>query len=372
MKKELNMQVKKTVCRGRRGWELDNGTLKLVMLEGGGHLASLMHRERPNVNPFWVPIWKTIEPWTYRPGDAARYEARLLASLCGHNLCLGWFGQPSDAEKRAGMGGHGEAPVARWRLVKKSAGPREVVLVCRCDLPVAAMRFTRTVRMCKGSSSVQIREEIDNLTRRDQPFTMCEHVTFGPPFLKKGVTLFDMPATEAHTFPDAFSTLQRLKADAAFRWPKAPRAKGGKVDLRTIGSETRKSSDFSTQLIDPRRDDAWFSAVNPEQGVMMAYVWKRSDFPWVGNWEENYERAIKPWSNRSLTRGMEFANTPFPQGLRRAVDRGTFQGQPTFQWLPAREKVTMDYEILSGPVARDCKGVRDIRRSDGGWDVLFR
>ena len=366
------MQIRNVVQRGRRGWELDNGTLKLVMLQGGGHLSSLIHRERAGLNPLWVPIWRTIEPWTYRPKDAARYEAALLASICGHNLCLGWFGQPSDAEQRAGLGGHGEAPVVRWHLVKKAVGRREIALTCRCDLPVAAMRFTRTVRMRRNSAAIQIREEIASLSRRDQPFTMCEHVTFGPPFLKKGVTLFDMPATEAHTFPGTFSGQQRLKADAAFRWPKGPRAGGGTVDLRTIGAETRRSSDFSTQLMDVQREDAWFSAVNPEAGLMVAYLWKRADFPWVGNWEENYERKIKPWVNKSLTRGMEFANTPFPQGLRRAVDRGVFQGVPTFRWLPAREKVTLDYEILAAPVARECRGVRDIRRTEKGVEVVFR
>lgn len=372
MKKEATMRIAKTVFRGRKGWEIDNGTLKLVMLEGGGHLASLVHRERPGVNPLWVPIWKTIEPWTYRPQDAARYEAALLASICGHNLCLGWFGQPSAAEAKAGMGGHGEAPVARWRLLRKAVTRREAVLACQCVLPVAAMKFTRTVRMRKGSDTIQVREEIVSLARRDLPFTMCEHVTFGPPFLAKGVTLFDMPATEGHTFPGAFSGLQRLKADTAFRWPKGPRAKGGTVDLRTIGRETPKSSDFSTQLMDPAREDAWFSAVNPDRGLAVAYVWKRRDFPWVGNWEENYERKIKPWVNKSLTRGMEFANTPFPQGLRKAVDRGAFHGEPTFRWLPAREKVVVDYSILARPVDQGCRGVKDIRRDGATLAVDFR
>ena len=366
------MHVRATVSGGRKGWELDNGALNLVTLQGGGHLASLTHCDRPDVNPFWVPAWKTIEPWAYRPADAARYESRLLASICGHNLCLGWFGGPSDAEAKAGLNGHGEAPVARWTLKKKTVNARGVTLVSGCELPAAQMRFTRTLQMPTGASCIRVQEEIVSLSRRDLPFTMCQHVTFGPPFLEKGVTLFDMSATEGHTFPGSFSGTQRLKQDASFRWPKGPGAKGKQVDLRTFGRDVRVSSDFSTQLMDPAREDAWFSAVNPDKGLLVAYMWKRQDFPWLGNWEENYERKIKPWGGKSLTRGMEFTNTPFPEGLRKAVDRGHFHGQPTFRWLPARERLTIAYDIMVQPVERDCRGVKEIRRLDEAFEITFR
>ena len=88
--------------------------------------------------------------------------------------------------------------------------------------------------------------------------------------------------------------------------------------------------------MDPRRSDAWFSAVNPKQGLMLAYVWKRADFPWIGNWEQSYGRKESPWDGKSLTRGMEFTNTPFPVSLREAVDMGRFQGEKTFRWLTAK------------------------------------
>ena len=93
---------------------------------------------------------------------------------------------------------------------------------------------------------------------------------------------------------------------------------------------------------------------------MVAYVWRRADFPWVGIWEENRDRKELPWNGKSLTRGMEFSNTPFPSGLRKAVDRGRFQGQPTYRWLAAREKIAYDYAILACPVEASCKGVATI------------
>jgi hypothetical protein len=102
---------------------------------------------------------------------------------------------------------------------------------------------------------------------------------------------------------------------------------------------------------------------------LVAYVWRRADYPWVGNWEENYGRREKPWAGRSLTRGMEFANTPFPIGLRRAVDMGSFQGERTFRWLPARGRVEFVYDILMQWVPVKTRGVADIRRSGNGFEI---
>ena len=366
------MQIQNVVWKGRKGWKLDTGALSLVMLQGGGHIASVTLNEADAVNPMWQPVWKTREPWLYRPEDAKRYGVRLLSGVSGHLLCLGWFGDPSAAEAKQGLGSHGEAPVARWRKVKQQVSARRASLVCACDMPVSGMRLERTLSARANETVVHVRERLVNLNRRDVPYAMCEHVTFSPPFLEKGVTFFDMSATRGHTFPGAFSKKQRLKGDAAFTWPLAPGAKGGKVDLRTIGREYRHSSDFSTQLMNPASDDAWFAAVNPRLGLMMAYVWKRQDFPWLGNWEENYARTEKPWDGRSLTRGMEFTNAPFPVGLRKTMELGTLDGLPTYRWLPARGSVTMEFDLFLNRVDAGVKSVGNVRREDGRFSVSLQ
>ena len=366
------MQVKTSRVRNRKVWTIDNGTVALTMTAGGGNIASVVHRDKPKVNPLWAPVWKTIEPWQYRAKQASRYGSRLLAAICGHNPCLGYFGDPSPDEQKAGLTTHGEAPVARWELLKKRVGKASVSMTCGCTLPVAQMDYRRTVTARKGSNVVTVREQVRNLSNRDLPFTMCQHVTVGPPFLEKGVTVFDMPATKCHTLQKKFSPSQRLKIDTAFLWPDGPGVNGKTVDMRMIGKQYRVSGDFTANLIDTRREEAWFSAVNPRQGLLLAYVWNRKDYPWVGNWEENYSRKEKPWAGKSLTRGMEFNNTPFPIGLRGAVDLGAFKGQRTYRWLPARGRVDVEYSILVQPVDAACKGVREIRRKGSAFEVELR
>ena len=381
------MKIIPASMHGRTGWQLDNGALSLFLMAGGGHIAGLSLKGKRTVNPFWVPTWKSLEPWQYRPRDAKKYAVKLLACIFGHNICLGAFGDPSPEEAKAGLGCHGEAPIVRWRCLKQKVGARRLVFSYGCDLPVARMRLERTVTMDQGSLIVRVRERVANLARCDVPFTMCQHVTFGAPFVEPGVTVFDMSAQHSHSFPGVFSDAQRLKSDQAFAWPDGPGVRG-RVDLRAMGRH--KNGDFFTNLMNaarrgtssarrgtssarrgtsPRPGHAWFSAVNPRQGLLVAYIWRQSDYPWLGVWEENRARKAAPWRGRELTRGMEFANTPFPIGLRKAVDLGKFQGQPTFRWLPALGSVASEYALLAAPVDETCRGVADISPAAAGFRV---
>lgn len=367
------MKIKSTAIHGRQGWLLDNGTISLFLMAGGGHIADLRLKSCDDINPFWMPPWKSIEPWKYKQRDARRYGAKLLASIFGHNLCLGAFGTPSPDEAKCGINCHYEAPVARWSAVRKKISPGSMSFKYGCFLPVAQMRIVRTVSLRTGSNVVHVRETIINLARRDVPFTMCQHVSFGPPFLEPNVTVFDMPATIGHTFPGKFSDSQRLKADHDFKWPNGPGLKGKAnraarvVNLRFMGKG--KNSDFHANLMDLKKEQAWFSAVNPRIGLMLAYVWRRSDYPWLGVWEENCARKQSPWNGKTLTRGMEFANSPFPIGLRKSVDLGAFQGQRAYAWLPARSKIIHNYSILATRVTPDCGGVANIVPGKQKFDV---
>lgn len=364
------MRIRSTTMHNRQGWLIDNGVLQLFVMKGGGHIADLRLKGVEKINPFWAPPWKSIEPWDYdQKRDGSRYALKLLACIYGHNLCLSAFGDPSPEEEKCGITCHYEAPVARWSLIRKKITRRSILLEYGCKLPAAQMRFSRAVSMRAGSNIIRIRETIQNLARRDVPFTVCQHVTFGPPFVEPGVTAFDMPSRKGHTFPAKFGSPQRLKIDRGFKWPDGCGVKG-KVDLRFTGKN--KYSDFFTNLIAPGRETAWFSAVNPRFGLLVAYAWRRSDYPWLGVWEENRGRQAAPWNGKALTRGMEFANAPFPLGLRKSVDLGRFFGEKTFAWLPARGKVIHEYSILAARVGRDSAGVADIRPANQGYAVLLQ
>lgn len=365
------MKISRQIVANRRVWKLDNSAVTLTVMEGGGHLSALVLNEDPGCNPLWRPHWPTIEPWRFRREQAGLYQIPLLASIHGHNICFGHFGEASPEEFRAGLRTHGEAPVIRWEPQERGVSRRGLTFVYGCRLPVAQMTLTRRIYMPRGARVIHVRETIRNLSRRDTPFGLCQHVTFGAPFVEPGKTVFDMTATRGHTFPGVFGAPQRLKKDTAFTWPHGPGSRGRPVDLRTM--RTSPNSDFSAQLMDPAREYAWFSAMHPGLRLLVAYVWKRVDFPWLGNWEENRARATPPWDGKALTRGMEFSTSPFPVGLRAAVEMQRFKGAPTYRWLPARGILNVEYSLMITRVETGCRGVRDIDlRQNGDCRIDFR
>src|SRR3990172_13136251 len=126
------MKIQGRLEKGRKVWDLDNDAVVLTVMEGGGHISGLRLHEGPDLNPFWVPIWKSIEPWRYRQRDAGKYGVQLLAAIRGHNLCLSAFGTPSPEEERAGLGNHGEAPVVRWKPTRKRVAGSQVAFAYGC------------------------------------------------------------------------------------------------------------------------------------------------------------------------------------------------------------------------------------------------
>ena len=57
----------------------------------------------------------------------------------------------------------------------------------------------------------------------------------------------------------------------------------------------------------------------------------------MGIWEENHSRAAPPWNSETLTRGMEFGVSPFPESRRKMIDRGRLFGVPDIPLDPGAD-----------------------------------
>ena len=330
-----------TTYRNRKAFEFANDKLAVTVSVEGGHIASILHRGA-GINPLWAPIWPSLEPSAY---DAARHpeygvgnEAKLLAGILGHNLCLDLFGGPSEDELAAGMYTHGEANLVSYAIHEENGA-----VSMRCVLPQAGLRFERVLRLPAGSDVLQIRETATNLTACDRPIAWTQHVTLGAPFLERGVTQFRAPGTRSRVIESDFTEGRGAqKTGADFDWPLCPRKDGGQIDLRVYTAEP-VSAGFTTTLMDPHRERAFFLAFHPQTKLLFGYIWKRSDFPWLGRWEENHLRTHKPWLGKSLTLGMEFGASPFPESRRQMIERGQLFGVPGYRWLPAMKSATVEY-----------------------------
>jgi hypothetical protein len=337
----MKTSMPETTYRGRRAVVLENPRVRVTVTREGGHIAEIFDKQA-GVNPLWTPPWPSLEPSAFDPartdyGEGA--EARLLAGIMGHNLCLDLFGGPSPEEAAAGMTVHGEGSVAPYEITEDSGE-----LIARATLPAAQLRFER--RLTLQDRAVRIHETVENLSACDRPIAWTQHVTLGPPFLEKGVTQFRASATRSKVYEQSFGAHDYLKIGAEFDWPMAPRSEGGMENLQAL-TVAPSSCAYTSHLMDSAREHAFFVAFSPSHRLAFGYVWNASDFPWMGIWEENHSRTAAPWNGRTLTRGMEFGVSPVPESRRAMIDRNSLFGVPGYRWIPARARLEAEYYAVT-------------------------
>lgn len=336
------------IYHNRRAARIENELVRVTVLFGGGHVAEILHKPS-GVNPLWTPPWPSIEPSAWSRAGHPEYgddaESKLLAGIMGHNLCLDIFGPPTAEEAAAGLTVHGEASVAPWQITTERDA-----LVARALLPNAQLKVDRRIELAPGGV-IAFTEGVENLTTTDRPVAWTEHVTLGPPFLARGSTQFRVSATHAQVAAGDPGPGGYLKPGAEFEWPNAPRRDGATADLRVYNSSP-VSAGFTTQLLDPAREEAFFAAFSPESRLAFGYRWRREDFPWIGIWEENHARTSPPWNGKTLTRGMELGVSPFAEPRRAQLARNGLFGVPCYRWIAAKTRVEVRYSAFIGPADR--------------------
>jgi hypothetical protein len=328
--------------KGRRAVRIENEFLRVTVLKEGGHIAEVFDK-RAGVSPLWIPHWTSLEPSAFAREQSDQFgngtDAKLLAGIMGHNLCLDIFGGPSREETLAGLTVHGEASVDPYEVSEASGA-----LVMQLRLRLAQLKFTRSVQL--HENQLRIQEEVENLGAIDRPLGWTQHVTLGPPFLDPGTTQFRASLTRSMVSASDPGFNSYLSPGKEFTWPMAPLSGGGVADLQQMKG-TSPASGYTAHVADPQRDHAYWVAFAPQFRLAFGYIWKRTDFPWLGIWEENCSRKASPWLGREVTRGMEFGVSPFPETRREMVERNRLLDVPTYGWIPARGRLTAEYWISS-------------------------
>jgi len=358
----------KTKWNGRDAYTLHNDLVQMVTLLGGGHIADfqfLANTGLPALNPLWVPPWRSMEPYEYRAEkDAAEYgpvnEGKLLCGIAGHNICLDYFGPPSEEEAAQGLSTHGEAPSAKWRKTKLHTTSHEVSLTLEVRLPVAGLHFSREIRLRRGESVAYFAETVVNERKADHFFHWTQHVTLSPPFLGYDTSRIAISATRGRTHPAGYGGNDLLAAGRNFHWPFAPAQTGKSVDL-TRPFASQGLGFLVSLLLNPRRQGQYITALNLPNHLLFGYCFRRADFPWVAIWEENEARTAAPWNGRCQTRGLEFSSTPWPVTRREAFAVSPLFDTPTFSTVPAKGKITARYLSFLAQVPENFGGVGDIQ-----------
>ena len=107
---------------------------------------------------------------------------------------------------------------------------------------------------------------------------------------------------------------------------------GGTADLRLF-TDAERSSAYTAHLTDGSRT-AYFAAFSPAFRLVVGYIWRPADFPWMGIWEENRSRQLPPWNGRTLARGMEFGVSPIPETREAMIKRHACSARRVFRPSP--------------------------------------
>lgn len=341
----------KTTWEEFPGYTLSNGTIDVTVLSTGGTLASIvLANDKDKLNPLWDPIRFARETGTpYRRGGGAGI---------GHFLCVDGFGPISKEEAAAGFKGHGEAHRQDFetKLARSENGAQTLTL--ETELPLVQERLTRTYEVREGENVVYVRSQLQSLLSFDRPLVWAEHATIGSPFLEAGATVVDMPAKRAQTRPyEGGQRNHRLVSGKDFDWPMAPTLDGKTVDVRAAPVNLG-SGDHTTCLMDPARDYAYVTAIHPQKRLIIGWIWKTADFPWVQSWE------AYPTSGK-LARGLEFSTQPYDISRRNAVDMHELFGTRTYQWMPAKSTIERSFLMFYAPAPEGMIKVTDVRMEKG-------
>ena len=343
--------------QGRRAWVVENGRLEVTLLRGGGHIAAirlltgdlLTGNLGTSISPMYVPA-------TNR-------------GYVGHLVCFPSYGPPSPDERQAGLTGHGEAQTVEWREMAPPAVSSDgVTFSYGAELPKTQYRIARTITLRTGEAVIDVAETIESLVDYDRPYNWNQHATFGAPFVTPGRLFLDMSAGAGVTDRQRTANGQWI-GDREIAWPFAPRADGSTISLREFhASPGGQAGGQAYTAFRASGETAWFTLFNPDQRLLVGYVFAAADHPWIIDWQ-NRPRADSP---AGTARGIEFGTSPFDEGLRRSVERGQLLGTPSYRWIGGRGRVSTRYTIFLTEVASTFAGVDAVDVSPGGLSLRER
>jgi hypothetical protein len=338
-----------TSFHNRPAWQIQSEEVRVSVMQCGGHVAETTFRPT-RISPLWIQDRPTIDADQYDPlihgpiyGDDG--EGKLISGLLGHNLCMPYWGLPSEAEYRCGMTCHGEPNTVRWQEQIHAADR----LSLRVTLPESGLRVDRKLR-CAGSI-VHFETTVENQLSLDRPIAWCEHVTIGPPFLSSRDTGFWANLGRGYKTSSNFNDV--------FLWPEGR----GQIpcDLRSFASQPH-SDLINSFLVEAEGAYGLFATWNPRLGSLFGYVFPAQEFRWLNIWENN--------DDRRKTRGMEFSNTPIEGSMKQLMASPRVLDQPTFDWLEAGSRITKEFCSFTLAIPASFTGIASIRCDGEVLEIL--
>lgn len=212
------------------------------------------------------------------------------------------------------------------------------------QLPIAGLSVQRRMRLSTTQPVALVREDITNDRPLGRIFNIVQHPTIAPPFLN-GDTVVDCNGRRGF----AQGNPMPHPEEPSFHWPTALSHDGESVNLRRLTDNAEPN--VVSYVVEDRH--GWVTAASADQGLLMGYLWKTSDYPWVSLWRD--VRNGKP-----AARGLEFGSTGLHQPFPVLVQLGRLWDRPLFEFLDAGETRTKSYLMFLVRIPPDFRGVKQV------------
>jgi len=310
---------------------LDGQTAQVMVDLGGGSIVQFQFKDQ-RLNPL---SWTSGEPAPAHP--------------MGHFLCLDRWGAPSQAESQNGMPFHGEASHVTWNVDERpnlAGGATHMEM--GATLPMAGLEIKRRMRLSEGSALLRVSESVTNTKKLGRVYNMVQHPSIAPPFLDE-TTLVDANGRKGFMQSSPLPNPE----EPSIYWPEALKD-GQPVNLR------RLIDDHDPEVVSFIIEDdyGWVSACNPRKGLLIGYVWRSSEYPWLDVWRNAA-------GGRPVARGLEFGTTGLHQPEAILVAKGKIFGRMLYAYIDAGQTVTRSYAAFLFRIPSDYHGVERITYQAG-------
>jgi len=317
-----------TMINGRPSVVLESDSARVVIDVRGGSITVFEFLDQ-KLNPLG---------WNSKPGTEPREMA--------HFLCADRWGQPSAAELKNGMPFHGEATKVEWTVALATKTETKMSAL----LPMAQLEVMRHARLT--GSILHVTESVTNRNKLGRPYNFVQHPTLAPPFLDETIVV-DANAKRGFMQSSALPNPEQPEVV----WPQALKD-GLPVSLRYLTDDPMPN--VVSYVVDEPL--GWVLATNPNKGLLIGYLWKTDEYPWLNIWR--HTQAGKP-----LARGLEFGTTGLHQPFPVLMEKGRIFGRRLFSFLDAGETHTRSYQAFLARTPVGFAGGQQVR-PDGNRIVI--
>lgn len=324
------------VAMAQQQIHLKNGLVSLSINTEGGAYTDFHFQKNP-LNPLSWKLTKQEMPENNKSG----------APFQGQFLCLGRWGSPTLGEIKAGVPHNGEPSRDKWKVQNVDA----LHLKMSCEAPLDGLAITRTVEMDKKSSVWQVGESVKNTFSVGRVYNIVQHATLGPPFLSSS-TIVNSNAGDGFLQEYCYPDPNKL----AYRWP------FGIIDSTkaplNLESSKGNVNYVSTHIFDKNIKYGWITAASPDQNLLIGYVWKTAEYPWLNVW--HYSKDGVP-----VAKGLEFGTTGIGKSYKELLESNTFfKGHASYEYIDATESKDKSYICFMIKIPKGFKKVDKIEIAD--------